>query len=83
MAGVVGNRQVGLSVEFFKQAAAVFEESFAQPQFDGLGVAHPLLGHLLAGQSQEGFGFGESFVVDFLGLEFFLLPGAAASQRVI
>jgi hypothetical protein len=82
-AGIVGNGQIGLGIEVLEQTPAVFEKGFPQSQFDGFEIADALAGHLLAGQSQESFGFLESLVLDFLGLEFFLLWAKGLCSRVI
>jgi hypothetical protein len=65
------------------QATTVFEKGLPQSQFDGFEIADTLPLHLLAGQSQESFGFLESLALDFLGLEFFLLSVPGACNWVI
>src|SRR5439155_10285898 len=82
-AGVVRDGELGLGVELFEQTAAVFEQGFAQPQLDGFTVANPVALQIPASQSQEGFGFLELLVGQFLRLEFFLRPESCDSKRVI
>jgi hypothetical protein len=48
---IVGQSQVGIVEQFLEHLAAVFEERFAQAQFDGLQVANALLRPLLANDS--------------------------------
>lgn len=82
-AGVVWHGEFRISVELFEQTAAIFEQGLAQAQFDGFAVANPVALQILASQPQEGFGFLELFVGEFLGLKFFLLPESGDSRRVI
>lgn len=83
-AGVVRDAEAGLGVELGEEVAAVLEQGGAQAQLDGFAVAHAVALEILAGQPQEGFGFLELFVGEFLRLEsFFLRTAAGASRRVI
>jgi hypothetical protein len=79
-AGIVGKAQVGLGQEVFEQTPSILEQSFAQSQFDGFEIADPFFGYLLTDQPQEGLGFLESSVLDFFGLEFFLLGAVGISS---
>lgn len=83
LAGVPWNGQVALSVELFEQVTAIFKQSFAQAQFNGCAIAHPMALQILANNPQEGLGFLELSVEDLLSLEFFLLSEASDSRRVI
>ena len=73
-----------MGVELFEEPAAVLEQRGAQAQLDRFAVANAVPLEILAGQPQEGFGFLELFVGEFLRLEsFFLRTAAGASRRVI
>ena len=71
LAGVVGHLKIGLVVERFEQAPAIFEQCLAQAQFDRLHVGDTLADQTFADQLQEGGGLLELFVGDLLRLEFF------------
>ena len=82
-AGVVWNTQVGLLEQLLEQQTSIPEQRLAQTQLDSFQIAHPLPGKILANQLQEGFGFLESFGLDFRALKFFLRPGSASASWVI
>ncbi len=71
--------QAGLqSVEqLLQQPSPILQQGSAQPQLDGLQVAHSLPRKVFSYQPQERFGFPESLRLDFGGLEFFL-PSSAS-----
>jgi hypothetical protein len=82
-AGVVRHLQIGVLVEGLEQGAGVFEEGFAQAQFDSFEVADTLAGEGLADEVQERVGFAELRGGDFRGREcFFFESGWASWARV-
>jgi hypothetical protein len=60
--GVLRDNQLGLGVELFEQAAAIFKQRLPEPQFDGFAIADPVALKVLADEPEEGFGFLELFV---------------------
>jgi hypothetical protein len=81
-AGVVRDTELALGVKFFEQTTSILEQSLAQSKLDGFAVANPVALEILARQPQEGLGFLELFVRDFLRLEFFFLSVPCPSSRV-